>query len=314
MKNNTISVVVPIYNESPNIIELNNRLTKVLIKYKAYEIIYINDGSTDDSLEKLKKIGDINKSIKIISLSRNFGHQTALSAGIEFISNDLAVLMDGDLQDPPELIPQLTEKINQNYNVVYAIRKNRKENFFKRMNYYIFYRLLKLISNINIPIDSGDFSAFDKSIIFYLKKFPEKNKYIRGLRSWVGFNQISIEYDRDNRFKGVPKYNFFSLLKLAFNGIISFSNFPLKLASMVGFIITSACIFYSIYILIHKIFVGGVPDGWSSLMMVILFLGGIQLLVLGIVGEYIARIYDDVKGRPNYIIEQSMNIDVNNTD
>ena len=305
---NTVSVIVPIFNESLNVNELNNRLVKVLNKYQEYEIIYVDDGSTDDTLKKINKLANLNEYIKVVSLSRNFGHQVALSAGIDFISKDTAILMDGDLQDPPEIIPSFIEKINKNYNVVYGVRKSRKENIIKRISYYFFYRFLKLISNINIPLDSGEFSALDKTAIHYLKKFPEKNKYIRGIRSWIGFNQTSHEYNRDLRFKGKAKYNIFSLFKLAFDGIISFSNLPLKLASMAGFIITSLCILYMIFIFCHKIFVGDVPQGWSSLMVVILFLGGIQLLFLGIVGEYIARIYDEVRGRPSYLIKETKNI------
>tara|TARA_B100000963_G_scaffold175469_1_gene152542 strand:- start:4401 stop:5330 length:930 start_codon:yes stop_codon:yes gene_type:complete len=304
----TISVVIPLFNESKNINELLRRLIKVLSNFNEYEIIFINDGSTDDTLEKLLKISSSNKRIKIISLSRNFGHQIALSAGIDFISKENAVLMDGDMQDPPELIPDLINKLKQNYNVVYCVRKKRKENFIKKFCYFIFYRILKILSKVNMPLDSGDFSALDQKAITNLKKFPEKNKYIRGLRSWIGFRQTSYEYERDERHKGTPKYNFLSLTKLALDGLFSFSNFPLKIATMSGFIITFFCILYILYILINKIFIGVAPQGWSSLMIIVLFLGGLHLLVLGIIGEYIARIYDEVRGRPDYIIDFTNNI------
>lgn len=305
---NTISVVIPLYNESKNVFELLNRLNKVLSNFNEFEIIFVNDGSTDDTLEKLLTISSSNKSIKIISLSRNFGHQIALSAGIDFISKENAILMDGDMQDPPELIPDLINKLKQNYNVVYCVRKKRKENFIKKICYFLFYRILKMLSEVNMPLDSGDFSALDHKAISNLKKFPEKNKYIRGLRSWIGFRQTSFEYERDERYKGVPKYNFISLTKLALDGFFSFSNFPLKIATMSGFIITFFCILYILYILINKIFIGVAPQGWSSLMIIVLFLGGLHLLVLGIIGEYIARIYDQVKGRPDYIIDFTNNI------
>tara|TARA_B100001964_G_scaffold240228_1_gene309522 strand:+ start:822 stop:1751 length:930 start_codon:yes stop_codon:yes gene_type:complete len=308
MKNSSISVVVPIFNESENIIELNKRLLKVLIKCNHYEIIYVNDGSNDDSLEILKKLSFKNNSIKIISLSRNFGQQTAYKAGIEFVTKDITVLMDGDLQDPPEIIPDLVKKINEKFNIVYAIRKKRKGNYFKRISYFLFYRILNIVSNLKIPIDSGDFSALDKKSILILNQFKEKNIFLRGVRAWIGLKQTSIEYQRDLRFHGKHKLSFFSLLKLAFDGIVSFSSMPLRIASFFGFTITFISSIYIIYILIKKFFLYEGPTGWPSLMIVILFIGGVQLLFLGIIGEYLARIYDEVKQRPNYIIEEKINI------
>ncbi len=305
----SISIIIPIFNESENLKILIERLLKTIkkVKIKKYEIIFVNDGSTDNSLEILKIISSKNSKIKILSLSRNFGHQNALSAGIDYASNDLTIIMDGDLQDPPEIIPKLIDRINKGYNVVFAIRKKRKENIFKKVMYYIFYRFLYLVSDIKIPLDSGDFSALDKKALTHLKNFKEKNKFIRGLRSWIGFKQISLSYDREKRYKGKAKYSFLSLLKLAINGIISFSSFPLKLASLTGFIITIFSFMYIIYLFYTKIFIGINPSGWTSLMVIILFLGGFNLLILGIIGEYISRIYDDVRNRPTYIIEDKIN-------
>ena len=217
--------------------------------------------------------------------------------------------MDGDLQDDPENINKFVEKINEGYNIVYAIRVKRKESLFKRLAYKFFYRLLRATSNINIPLDSGDFSAMDRMALKKIRVFNEKNIYLRGIRAWVGLRQIGISVERQKRFSGRSKYSLSKLIKLAYDGIISFSTLPLKIASYFGIFITFISLSYILFIIINKLIFNTSPPGWSSLMVIILFLGGIQLIFLGLIGEYLIRIYDEVKNRPNYLIKERINFD-----
>jgi len=252
-----------------------------------------------------------NQFVKLINLSRNFGHQIAITAGLKKSKGDVVVIMDGDLQDPPDVIPKLIEKWKDGYDVVYAIRQKRKENIFKRIAYFIFYRILKFLSDINIPLDSGDFSAIDRKVVDLMNKFPERNRFVRGIRSWVGFNQVGVKYERSFRFSGEPKYSYSKLFKLAYDGLISFSHRPLKIATILGVITTLLSFILIVYILFLNFFKNIDVRGWSSTNVVILFLGGVQLLMIGALGEYIARIYDEVRSRPNYIISYTKNIDAN---
>lgn len=311
-QNFKLSIVVPIYNEEEVLEQLYGRLKKVLNGNFNYEVIFINDDSRDASLEILKKINQEDNRYKIISFSRNFGHQIAVSAGLNFVNGDAIIVIDGDLQDPPELIPEFLEKWQEGYEVVYAVRKKRKEPFLLRMAYKTYYRILKMVAKINIPLDSGDFCLMDKKVVALLNSFPEKTRFVRGLRSWVGFRQIGMEYERDKRFAGETKYNFTRLLKLATDGVISFSDAPLKVATIFGFIISFFSICYGIYVVIDVIFNFNrrVP-GWSSLVVGISFLGGIQLIVLGVIGEYLIRIFEEVKGRPLYIIDEAVGFNKN---
>ena len=305
----TLSIIIPIYNEEDNINELYKKLNRVIKSYLNYEIIFINDASTDKSFESLCKISELNKNIKIINFTRNFGHQASFKAGIDHSSKDIVVLMDGDLQDDPENIHKFIEKINEGYNIAYAIRIKRKETFFKRFAYKFFYRLLRVTSDIDIPLDSGDFSAMDRIAIKKIKKFNEKNIYLRGIRSWIGLKQIGIPVERKKRFAGKSKYSLSKLTKLAYDGIISFSTLPLKIASYFGIFITFLSLSYIIIIIVNKLIFNTSPQGWPSLMVIILFLGGIQLVFLGLIGEYLIRIYDEVKNRPNYLIKERINFD-----
>ena len=303
------SVVIPVFNEKENIEELYTRLTHVLVGITLqYEIIYVNDGSTDNSIEILRKISDSDRKVKVVDLSRNFGHQIAISAGISYSVGDVTVSMDGDLQDSPSAIPEFIKKWKEGFFVVYGIRRKRKESLLKRVCYHFFYRLQGKLTNINIPFDAGDFCLMDKKVVDVLKKMPERNRFIRGIRSWVGYPQIGIEIERDIRFDGEPKYNFKSLVKLAFDGIFSFSDIPLKMSAITGFCISVFCFFYIGYIAFQRVVHGTTVYGISTIIVLVLFLGGIQLIAIGIIGEYIGRIYDEVKQRPVFVIKELINL------
>jgi dolichol-phosphate mannosyltransferase len=306
----TYSVVVPIYNEEATLPEFTRRLVSVLKDHGDYEVLFVNDGSTDRSEELIELFCHENSSIKLLSFSRNFGHQEAISAGLAFSSGAAVAVMDGDLQDPPEVLPEFFSKWKEGYEVVYAIRRRRKENMFKRLAYFCFYRILTAFADVNIPLDSGDFSVMDRQIVDKLNELPERNRFVRGIRAWLGYRQIGLEYERQERFSGKTKYTFTKLSNLAYNGLISFSRRPLIVATKLGILITSIA-FLTIFIIIwRKLFLGIEPQGWTSIIVVVLFLGGTQLLILGILGEYIGRIFDEAKGRPNYILARSKNIDL----
>jgi len=306
-----VSIVIPIYNEEDNIPELTRRLIAVMKNYKRYEIIYVNDGSSDQSEALIEQYSEKNLSIKLLSLSRNFGHQVAISAGIAHVSGEVVAIMDGDLQDPPEVLHKFFAKWCEGYDVVYAIRKKRKENLVKRALYFVFYRLIEKISDINIPLDSGDFSVMDQKIIDKLNALPESNRFVRGMRAWLGYKQVGLEYERDRRFAGKPKYTFRMLVQLAYDGLVSFSRKPLHLATQIGMVVTLFSFVYIVIILIKKLFFMGVEiEGWTSTIIVTLFMGGIQLLMLGVLGEYIGRIFDETKRRPNYLIAKSRNLNI----
>lgn len=277
---------------------------------KVIKLFFINDGSTDNSLKIMKQLQTHDKRIKIIDFSRNFGHQIAITAGIDFTSGDAVITIDADLQDPPEVIPDLIKKWKEGYEVIYGIREKRKgENFFKKITALIFYRLINKMTMINMPPDSGDFRLIDKKVVNNLKNIRENNRYVRGLTYWIGFKQIGVPYERDKRFAGKSKYPIKKLFKLAYDAIFSFSNFPLKIATYFGFIVSFLSFLYLIYALIIKLFTNSVIHGWTSLMISILFLSGVQLICLGIIGEYIARINDEVKKRPLYIIKEIIDED-----
>lgn len=303
------SVVIPVHNEENNILELYTRLTRVLDSlHKPYEIIYVNDGSTDTSIAVLRKIADSDKQAKIVDLSRNFGHQTAISAGISFVSGKAAIIMDADLQDPPSVIPEFIKRWESGFFVVYGIRRKRKESFLKRSCYFVFYRIQEKMAKIRIPLDAGDFCLMDKKIVDILRKMPERNRFIRGIRSWIGFPQIGVEYERDFRFGGKPKYSMRKLIRLAFDGIYSFSDIPLKISLIFGSFISVLCFVFILCIIYQRLVYGTSIYGIATISVSILFLGGIQLIAIGVIGEYIGRIYDEVKQRPIFIIKQIVNL------
>lgn len=299
-----LSVLVPIYNEEENIKELFDRIGNVQRDLGIeIEAIFVNDGSTDSSLDMLKAIASRNRNVKVVDLSRNFGHQMAIRAGLEYVSADAAVIMDADLQDPPEMIAKMLDKWREGYDVAYAIRKSRKEGAALRFLYATFYRLLKVMANIDIPLDAGDFCLIDKGIVKILCSMPESDPFIRGLRSWVGYKQTGVEYDRQERFGGKTKYSFLKLLRLALDGLVSFSYIPLRLAAISGFVISGLSFFLIIVLFIKRLPISGT----TTIAVLILFLGGVQLITIGILGEYIARIYEQVKKRPLFLVKEVVN-------
>lgn len=299
-----ISIVIPVYNEKENIEELYARLMKAQSSFSSpFEIIFVNDGSSDNSFEMMRSLAVPNKNVKAINLSRNFGHQIAIKAGLKHASGDAAVVMDADLQDPPEVIEDLVKKWSEGYQVVYAIRKTRKEGMVLRLLYASFYRLLKIMSKISIPLDAGDFCIMDKEVVNILSSMPERHPFVRGLRSWVGYNQVGLEYNRQARAKGEAKYTLFKLVKLALDGILSFSDIPLRLSAIFGFVTSGVSILLIINLLIKRL---PVP-GTTLIAVLVLFLGGVQLISIGILGEYIGRIYEESKKRPLFIIKEAVN-------
>jgi len=307
-----ISVIIPIYYEEDNIYPLYNRLVKVLKEDMAldYEIIFVNDGSKDNSVNIIEKLIIKDQSVRLIDFSRNFGHQIAVTAGIDQSNGRVVVLIDADLQDPPELIEEMYQKYLEGYDVVYAKRKDRiGESFFKKFTAKMFYKLLNLITEINIPLDTGDFRLMSSRVVDQLKKMPEKNRFIRGMVTWIGFEQTYIEYDRDKRYSGETGYSLMKMTNFSLDGITSFSTFPLKIATIMGSIISVISFIYILNIVYLKFFTNSTVPGWSSLMVSTLFLGGFILLTLGIMGEYIARIYKELKRRPHYIIKDRFGFD-----
>ena len=300
-----ISIVIPLYNEQEVFSDLISRLRQLIDSNdKTIEVILVNDGSHDATGSMMKELSLSDNNFTSVILSRNFGHQLALSAGLSCVNATEAVfVLDGDLQDPPELLDEFYAKLKEGYDIVYAIRTKRKEHFFKRIAYKIYYLLLQRLSNINIPLDSGDFGLMSRKVVDIINKMPEESRFIRGMRSWVGFKQIGITYERDERKHGEVKYTFRQLLKLAFNGLFNFSELPVRFISRLGLVTIFISLIYFIYTLIKKIYFG-VPEGYTSLLFAIILFSGVQLLSLGILGEYVLRIFFQVKYRPIYIIDK----------
>ncbi|MCY8660656.1 glycosyltransferase family 2 protein, partial [Bacillus spizizenii] len=305
------SVVVPVYNEELVIHETYQRLKEVMDQTKEnYELLFVNDGSKDHSIEILREHSLLDPRVKIIDFSRNFGHQIAITAGMDYAQGNAIVVIDADLQDPPELILDMIEKWREGYEVVYAVRTKRKgETFFKKQTAALFYRLLSSMTDIDIPIDTGDFRLMDRKVCDEMKRLKEKNPFVRGLVSWVGFKQTAVEYVRDERLAGETKYPLKKMLKLSMDGITTFSHKPLKLASYAGMLMSGAGFLYMFIVLYLKLFTDSTITGWSSLIVIQLLFSGIVLLILGMIGEYIGRIYDEAKDRPLYIVQKSDGID-----
>lgn len=304
-----LSIVIPIYNEQENLPDLYRRLVDALDPLRlSFEIIFVNDSSRDRSLEIMREMHRSDPRVKIVSFSRNFGHQPAISAGMAFASGGSVILMDGDLQDPPETLPDLIRaKDEGKWDVVYAVRKKRKEPFLIRALYFLFYRMLRRSSYIDIPVDSGDFCVMSRRAVDQINRMPERNRFVRGLRSWVGFRQTGMEYERAARNAGEPKYHFKSLLKLAFDGLVSFSFLPLRISTMLGACLSLLGFAYAFYVLVRRVRGDfGSIAGWSTLVVAVLVLGGVQLLMLGIIGEYLGRMYEEIKGRPPFIVDEAV--------
>ena len=308
-----ISVVIPMYYEEEVAQECYNRTSKVLQslnKYE-YEMIFVNDGSRDRTLEILENISKEDDKVKIISLSRNFGHQAAVTCGLKYTTGDAVVIMDADMQDPPEVIEQMITLWENGNEVIYAQRKSREgETKFKLITAKMFYRILNGLSDVEIPKDTGDFRLADRKVIDVINSLPEHNKFLRGLFSWVGFKQVPLKYERKERIAGKTKYPLRKMLKLASDGITSFSTKPLKVLGVLGIISVFVSILILIYALISYVFdLNQLTPGWTSLMVTITFLGGMQLLSIWLIAEYIGKIYDESKGRPEYIIDKKINLD-----
>jgi polyisoprenyl-phosphate glycosyltransferase len=303
-----LSVIIPIYNEEGNIRPLLERLKSVILQLELQNVEYIlvNDGSKDQSMQIIRKLAAEDPEIRYINFSRNFGHQVAVTAGLDYSRGNAVVIIDADLQDPPELIIPLYHKLNEGFEVVYAKRKSRQgEGIMKKLTAKIFYRILSKMTSVHIPVDTGDFRIIDRKIVSVLKQMPEHEKFLRGQISWIGFNQTYIEYDRDERKTGKTGYTYRKMFRFALDGITSFSNFPLKFASVTGFIVSGISFFMILWALYSRFISQDYVPGWASLMLAVLFLGGIQLIGIGIIGEYISRISANVKNRPLYIVRDT---------
>ena len=309
-----ISIIIPVFNEQETLQVLYDRIVSASSAWNdEWELVLVDDGSVDLSFSILEKLHHRDPRVKVVSFSRNFGHQTAVSAGLAYCSGDVAIVMDADLQDPPEQVIHFLQKWREGYQVVYAIRQKRKEKWFKRIAYFCFYRTLAWLSSISIPLDSGDFCVMDRVIVDHLNAMPERNRFVRGLRAWIGYSQIGIPYERSARLAGEVKYTFRKLMRLALDGLINFSYRPLQVVGVFGLVVAGLSFIASILILLARIFnleflgyrMGDAP-GYASLMLAILFIGGVQLISMGILGEYLGRVFDEVKQRPLYIVAKQL--------
>lgn len=299
-----ISVVLPVYNECETLEPLRSRLLAALeqLADHRFEVIFADDGSQDGSAAQLDAFAAADPRIKVLHLSRNFGHQAALQAGMDAARGDAVILMDADLQDPPELLGEMVAAWQRGGEVVYAVRRQRREGVLKRAAYSVFYRTVKVIAEIDVPLDAGDFCLLDRRVVEALTALPEYNRFLRGLRSWVGFRQVGIEYDRDARYAGEPKYSLRKLIRLALSGYVGFSAMPLRVAAGLGLLTALAGFLLALFVVYTKLLAIPSPRGWVSLTAIVLLTAGMQLLVLGVVGEYLGRVYDEVRRRPLYIV------------
>jgi len=301
-----LSVAVPIHNERKVLPELLRRLTTTLDNLGGgpHQMLFVDDGSSDGSTQMLEDAAHGDARITVISLSRNFGHQAALTAALDHVSGDAVVLMDGDLQDVPEAIPRLVEQYQLGYDVVYATRASRREGLALRLCYFLFYRIQATLSDTHLPLDAGDFGLMSRRVVEQLRQMPEHHRYLRGLRSWVGFRQIGVPIERAQRHGGKSKYSLFKLLKLASDGVFAFSTLPLRAATMLGVSAVGVSILFSVYSLYAKVFLKRSPQGFTALVLLITFLAGILLFFMGIIGEYVGRVYEEIKARPLYVVNK----------
>jgi len=312
VQNLFISIIIPCFNEEQVIKYTYERVDKAMksLTYRGYELIFINDGSRDKTLEILREIAQKDSNVKILSFSRNFGHQPAVTAGINMCIGDVAIIIDGDLQDPPELFSEMVKiHVEQNANVVYGLRGERKgETFFKRISAKYFYKTINFLSDTPLPVDTGDFRLIDKHVIEAFKNLPEKNKYIRGLISWIGFKQVPITYVRDERFAGETKYPLSKMIKFASTSLLYFSKKPLKLALTIGLVSILIGIGLAIWVITGLIYrTNSIVPGWASTIIALIFFGGIQLLTIGVLGEYLGNMFEEIKNRPEYIVHEKIN-------
>ncbi len=301
-----ISLVIPVYNEAASLPACHSKTKDILNRLAdKHEIIFINDGSTDNSLEIIKKLSEKDTAVKYIDLSRNFGQQVAISAGLEHARGQYVVIMDADLQDPPEIMIDMYNKLDEGYDVVYGKRKRRKgESILKRLTAKMFYRLLTRMTNVKIPVDAGDFRMMNRQVVNELNKMPERDRFIRGQVAWVGFRQTEIVYERAGRQKGRSSYSYKKMVRFALDGLTSFSDFPLRFATWLGFFFSLVSFVMIIWALYQRLIAHSFVQGWTSLIISVLFLGGIQLITIGIIGEYISRIGSNVRRRPKYVVKE----------
>jgi dolichol-phosphate mannosyltransferase len=306
-----LSVVLPVYDESDTLTALHARLLPVLERLSggAFEVLFVDDGSSDGSDVILDEFHGRDARCKVLHLSRNFGHQAALQAGLDQATGRAVVLMDADLQDPPEVLEQFVARWRDGFDVVYAVKRSRQEGFAKRTAYAVFYRTIRALAEVEVPLEAGDFCLLDRRVVETLVALPERNRFLRGLRSWVGFRQVGVEYDRDARYAGESKYTLQKLVRLALSGYVGLSAAPLRAASWLGFGAASAGFALALWTIATRIFEVPSPRGWASTVAVILFVGGIQLLMLGVLGEYVGRVYDEVRRRPLYVVRSAAGIE-----
>lgn len=300
-----LSVIIPLHDEQENLPVLHERLTKVLHPLGSYELVFVDDGSRDGSAAVAQELGTSDDAVRLVRLTRNFGKEGAVAAGMDAARGDAVIVMDADLQDPPELLPELVRRWEEGYEVVYAIRRKRKETLWKRTGYHLFYRLMRIVSEVDMPLDAGDFCLMDRRVVDIVRSLPEKNRFMRGLRSWAGFKQVGVEYERPVRHAGDAKFTFRKLVKTAVDGLLAFSSAPLRLAAYTGFLTAAAGVLFLAVALYHRLFVAHTAAGWTSLVAVVLILGGTQLIVTGVLGAYIARIYEETKQRPIYLVDST---------
>lgn len=307
-----LSIVVPLYNEEAVLDALHQRLLALMSTLGLpVEVVMVNDGSRDGTLAKARAICAGDARFKLISLSRNFGHQLAITAGIDRACGDAVVVMDADLQDPPEVIPEMVERWKQGFSVVYAVRSKREgESVFKLATAKLFYRVLRRLTDVEVNVDTGDFRLMDRKVVEQLKRMRERFRFVRGMVSWVGFSQCRVEYVRAERFAGTTKYPFRKMLRFALDGIFSFSQVPLRVSSVLGLLASGVSFAFMVYgVVIRSFFAERAVPGWASIFVAIVFLGGVQLITIGILGEYLGRIYDEIKRRPLYITEEEVNFE-----
>lgn len=307
MEKRKLSIVIPLFNEEEVFEALWDRLVSVLdsLERLEFEILFVDDGSRDKTPELLESLASQDERVKFLILSRNFGHQIALSAGLDHVSGDLVFFMDGDLQDPPELLPKMLEIVDQGHDVAYGFRSSREGGALLRSSYFVFYRLLSRLSDIDIPLDAGDFCLFTRRVGDALRRMPERHKFLRGMRAWTGFRHKGVPYDRPERFAGSSKYSVRKLFRLAFNGLFSNSLLPLRLATVLGGLVLFFCLSVLVYWVYVRLVYDSLPTGFAASTLVLFLLSGAQFMLLGIVGEYVGRIYEEVKSRPIYFVEKT---------
>jgi len=306
LQNVRVSVAIPLYNEEPTVAELLRQVGETLDELPGgpHEVVLVDDGSTDNTRAQIERRAAADPRIVAVCLSRNFGHQAALSAALDHATGDVVVVMDGDLQDAPEDIPRLLELYRRGFEVVYAVRQGRKEPWWLRTSYFLYYRLASLLSSGRLPLDAGDFGLMSRRVVDEIRRLTEHKRYLRGLRAWVGFRQIGMSVERSGRHSGRTKYSYGRLVSLALDGIFAFSILPIRLATFVGALAALATLLYAVYAVAAHLFLGRSPQGFTTLVVLITFVSGIHLFFLGIIGEYVGRVYEEAKGRPIYVVER----------